>query len=1093
MPLARNLLLRAALLALPLIVATTSSVAASNPGQEMPQASTVELSHKVRLLNYIVFDLSYYNWGLTYNSLKQSSAYDFMDWSTDNCSGPNVGMHAEFRVACLRHDLSWRSLAAIDEASGRVWNERNRYVADEKFEDDIVAYCVQTYSFLLLYEKRVNCEKDARIYYLGVRKLAGYRSNTPSGIDSDARFEVRTTSQNCSYTTNSRNTCLPINYLTLDGKPFAPQRISRFPASYEMQLQVVRANLQSVKGPPGPGKTWRNTGDLRLKATYPLVISRSPNIVCSSSSSSVYANSQSYRQPSSPTDHFIKLTNFYLKVCRETTSQESDDKLLEIYPVEALAFLRSDGTTDYGTQDDGGLLGIGKVRDYEGIKILRLTASLKPNPNTFSFNNADTFRAFTLTTGSNLDKVTIIANPGQTDSLLVKLDDIKYRTQTCRRDPAMFESLSAVPRGSTIYLAMCGTGTGKVELQDPETGFVVTSYDRLTGPPCLESLDPFPKGINTSGTWTRQCDSERRNGRYARFYSFTLIQSAEVTITLESDENTYLYLLRGSNKNSPVEASNDNGITGTTHSRITRILPAGTYTAEATTFSNRRTGNFIIRFNTVAATAPPPTNLRLSIDPNDDDELALNYTQSASPHYYQFELYRRNLATGRYSLADTETDGSPPETFQEVARGYWYQARGRNCLEAARANCGPWSVFSAPLEFSDPAVSISGLASSLESGEKDGFSVHSSDLTLDQFYTVTLTTSNSGIGFNSACNQAASANFTANTRSRNGGFTLYACATPGGTVTAKLRKGGSSGTVVATATGAVKVAETPAASLSPAPADLEVGQSQTFTLKTNVANVKIAVNYKGNTLTVNGTCPGAWGDHQTRGNGRTITVKACAAGEGVIRLFDASTGDWLKSYYFQVAETPAASLSPEPAAIKVGQSQTLTLKTNVANVKIAVNYKGNVLTVDGTCPGGWGDHQTRGNGRTITIQACAAGEGAIRLFDVSTGDWLKSYYFQVAETPAASLSPAPADLEVGQSQTLTLKTNVANVKIAVNYKGNVLTVDGTCPGGWGDHQTRGNGRTITIRACAAGEGAIRLFDASSGDWLKSYYFQVAGG
>ncbi len=497
--------------------------------------------------------------------------------------------------------------------------------------------------------------------------------------------------------------------------------------------------------------------------------------------------------------------------------------------------------------------------------------------------------------------------------------------------------------------------------------------------------------------------------------------------------------------------------------------------------------------NVAAATVAPPTNLRLGIDPNDNDELALQYTQSASPHYYQFELYRRNLTTGRYSLADTETDNHPPETFQEVARGYWYQARGRNCLDSARANCGPWSGFSAPLEFSDPAVSISGLASSLESGEKDEFSVYSSDLTLDQLYTVTLDANNSGIGFNSACNQAASANFTANTRSRNVGFTWYACATPGGTVTAKLRKGGSSGTVVDTASYAVKVTETPAASLSPAPTAIKVGQSQTLTLKTNVANVKIAVNYKGNTLTVNGTCPGGWGDHQTRGNGRTITIQACAAGEGVIRLFEVSTGDWLKSYYFRVTETPAASLSPAPSAMKVGQSQTLTLKTNVANVKIAVNYKGNTLTVNGTCPGGWGDHQTRGNGRTITIRACAAGEGVIRLFDSATGDWLKSYYFQVTETPAASLSPAPAAIKVGQSQTFTLKTNVANVKIAVNYKGNTLTVNGTCPGGWGDHQTRGNGRTITIQACAAGEGAIRLFDVSTGDWLKSYYFQVAGG
>ncbi len=494
------------------------------------------------------------------------------------------------------------------------------------------------------------------------------------------------------------------------------------------------------------------------------------------------------------------------------------------------------------------------------------------------------------------------------------------------------------------------------------------------------------------------------------------------------------------------------------------------------------------------ANLPPPANLSLNVSPDSDDELVVNYRQGNSAHRYEFELYKLiDLSRGRYALAETKSDSRPPRTFDELERGYWYRVRGRTCLRSDRATCGAWGSYTAPLEFSDARISISGLLPSLKAGKSDQFSIASSDMTYDQFYTFTLSVNDDGLGFDSACLQSTAASFKALMRDAKRLFTLHACAAPGGTVTAKLRKGDSSGTVVDTATFAVAVKEiapTPSASLSPAPSALEVGQSQTFTLKTNVANVKIAVNYKGNTLALDGTCPGASGDHQTRSNGQTITIQACAAGEGAIRLFDASSGNWLKSYYFQVTETPAASLSPEPSAIKVGQSQTLTLKTNVANVKIAVNYKGNVLTVDGTCPGGWGDHQTRSNGQRITIQACAAGEGAIRLFDASSGDWLKSYYFQVTETPAASLSPEPSAIKVGQSQTLTLKTNVANVKIAVNYKGNVLTVDGTCPGGWGDHQTRSNGQRITIQACAAGEGAIRLFDASSGDWLKSYYFQV---
>ena len=33
--------------------------------------------------------------------------------------------------------------------------------------------------------------------------------------------------------------------------------------------------------------------------------------------------------------------------------------------------------------------------------------------------------------------------------------------------------------------------------------------------------------------------------RYARFYTFTLDEAADVTITLESDEDTYIYVLQG--------------------------------------------------------------------------------------------------------------------------------------------------------------------------------------------------------------------------------------------------------------------------------------------------------------------------------------------------------------------------------------------------------------------------------------------------------------------------------------------------------------------------------------------------------------------
>ncbi len=42
------------------------------------------------------------------------------------------------------------------------------------------------------------------------------------------------------------------------------------------------------------------------------------------------------------------------------------------------------------------------------------------------------------------------------------------------------------------------------------------------------------------GTWGPECVSERREGSYARYYTFTLAQAAGVTINLKSDVDTFL-------------------------------------------------------------------------------------------------------------------------------------------------------------------------------------------------------------------------------------------------------------------------------------------------------------------------------------------------------------------------------------------------------------------------------------------------------------------------------------------------------------------------------------------------------------------------
>ena len=96
------------------------------------------------------------------------------------------------------------------------------------------------------------------------------------------------------------------------------------------------------------------------------------------------------------------------------------------------------------------------------------------------------------------------------------------------------------------------------------------------------------------GTWGAECVSERREGSYARYYTFTLLQAASVTIDLKSEVDAYLYLVSGDAHDGDVLAEDDDG-GDNTDSRITRRLAAGTYAIEATTFNEEEAGAFTLQ------------------------------------------------------------------------------------------------------------------------------------------------------------------------------------------------------------------------------------------------------------------------------------------------------------------------------------------------------------------------------------------------------------------------------------------------------------------------------------------------------------------
>ena len=138
-------------------------------------------------------------------------------------------------------------------------------------------------------------------------------------------------------------------------------------------------------------------------------------------------------------------------------------------------------------------------------------------------------------------------------------------------------------------------------------------------PVCTQHLGRVNSGTlgPEEGVWEEGCalPTGRRAGGgvyYAKHYTFSLNMRAFVTIDLtSSDQNTYVYLLRGHGPDGTfVRADNDSG--DGTNSKLTDIdLAAGDYTISATTLIRERTGDFEL---TVRAVAPATTNLQSDFD-----------------------------------------------------------------------------------------------------------------------------------------------------------------------------------------------------------------------------------------------------------------------------------------------------------------------------------------------------------------------------------------------------------------------------------------------------------------------------------------------
>ena len=152
-----------------------------------------------------------------------------------------------------------------------------------------------------------------------------------------------------------------------------------------------------------------------------------------------------------------------------------------------------------------------------------------------------------------------------------------------------------------------GYGFARLEASDFPSGVPPGSTQ-----PTASCFTEIRVSTTISGEWVSDCVSvepPRRGAglRYSRFYTFTLAEQSTLTIRLNSDADTYLYLRAGSARDGEVRFENDDYTPSDSNSVITERLESGAYTIEATTHDAETLGRFTLAVELEATSNGPPS------------------------------------------------------------------------------------------------------------------------------------------------------------------------------------------------------------------------------------------------------------------------------------------------------------------------------------------------------------------------------------------------------------------------------------------------------------------------------------------------------
>ena len=148
---------------------------------------------------------------------------------------------------------------------------------------------------------------------------------------------------------------------------------------------------------------------------------------------------------------------------------------------------------------------------------------------------------------------------------------------------------------------------------------------------------------------------------------------------------------------------------GTSHSTPFTLHTCGvgdsTVTATVTAGTNTWTTSAGVTI-AVPTILSPPTNLQISVNPDENQQLDVTYDLPIYPVHFQFEISRNPIETGSYTPIPPQVDHASPAEFTNMDIGYWYQVRASNCKTYTAhtasnpapvwGDCGPWSSPSSP-------------------------------------------------------------------------------------------------------------------------------------------------------------------------------------------------------------------------------------------------------------------------------------------------------------------------------------------------------------------------------------------------------------